>query len=300
MKVIEFENIRLKIGNNLILDDVSFDINEGDIYGLIGHNGAGKTSLIRVLLGLTTTYKGKLRIFSDPKPSHQRIRIGSVIDSLNVDHRITAAQYIHRNCALTGHTSKKFEEQLLAKVGLSDTGNKKINNFSLGMKRRLLIAGALACQPKLMVMDEPFNGIDAEGMADLRLMLQQLSSEGITVLVTSHNIPELLKLSNKFGVMHKGKFICEITESDLSQTHKSKTVFSTSVPQKIVYEIKKLFPTIECYANAPGEISVFHEFDEISLKQLNSTIKDNAITDVHVSTMSEEEILLWKMNGHIT
>lgn len=298
MKCIEFDSIKLKIGNNLILDNITFNVDAGDIYGLIGHNGAGKTSLIKILLGLINSYSGEIKIFSDRRIELQRCRIGSVIDSLGIDSNLTAEQYVHRICRMTGRLSPEIEKKTLCKVGLSDTGRKKIKNFSLGMQKRLMIAGALVSQPDLLVLDEPFNGIDPEGMAELRLLLQQLSAEGITVLITSHNIPELLKLANKFGIMHMGNFICEISETELANSQKFKTVFSTGAPQQLVSVIKKLFPDIDCYANSPREISVFQRLDDAQRKLLNSVVPDDIVTCVSVSTMNEEEFLLWKMNGH--
>ena len=292
-KAVEFNNIKLKIGNALILDDISFDIDEGDIYGLIGHNGAGKTSLIRILLGLISNYSGSLKIYSDDKPTRQRTLIGSVIDSLEADGRATVKNYIHRICCMTGCGSTDFENRIIRLVGLTDEVKKPISNLSLGMKRRLLIACAMANQPKLLVLDEPFNGIDPEGMADFRLLFQQLSSEGITILITSHNIPELLKLSNKFGIMYKGHFVGEIMDYELSKIQKTKTVFSTAEPQHLVDELKKMFPQQECYADSPGEISLFDEIDSARQEELRKLS-----TGIRIATMSEEEILLWKMNGH--
>ena len=152
-----------------------------------------------------------------------------------------------------------------------------------------MIAGALIGSPDILVLDEPFNGIDPEGMAAIRLVLQQLSAEGVTVLVTSHNIPELIKLSTAFGVMHKGSFVDSITSDELAAKYVRKTVFKTNNPQLLM---------MDCFANSPGEISVFGELDDEQCSRLSTDITEAKILNISKSRMSEEEFLLWRMNGY--
>lgn len=297
MKALEFIDVSLRLGKSPILDKISFEVERGQIYGLIGHNGAGKTSLIRILLGLTTNYKGKLRIMSGDDLDEKRKLIGEVLDSMGADKSLTAESYLRRIGYMFGGTSRGGEKGILEKVGLSDTGNKRISQFSLGMKRRLMIAGALVGDPEILVLDEPFNGVDAEGMADMRLMLSQLASEGMTILVTSHNIPELIKLATAFGVMYKGKFLDSITYDRLAGMIRKKTIFKTDDPRILTEKIKKDFPQYSCHPTCPGEISIFDEIDPNEREKIRRALPDGIIKDISVNTMSEEEILLWKMNG---
>lgn len=297
MKAIEFDKINFNIGEHKILDDVSFSVNKGTIFGLIGHNGAGKTSLLRILLGLTRGYHGDIRIMGSDRLNEQRAHIGAVMDSLTMDKSLNAAKYIHSVCYMLGVDSAEAERELLAKVGLEDAGKKPVSGFSLGMKRRLLIAGALAGSPAILVLDEPFNGIDPEGMAALRLVMQQLVAEGITVLVTSHNIPELIKLSDAFGIMHSGRFVQTITASELSVSYYDKMVLRTDNPQLLMKKLRESYPQLDCAANSPGEISVFGALSEDGCDELIYRIPEADITGFHRCRMSEEEILLWRMNG---
>ncbi len=299
MNALEFENINLKLGTHQILDNVSFSVGKGMIYGLIGHNGAGKTSLLRILLGLTKSYTGKIRILSDDNLNKQRLQIGAVMDSLGIDTSLSAAKYLRRVGAMLGQDSASEDAKCLERVGLTDTGKLPVSKFSLGMKRRLMIAGALIGDPQILILDEPFNGIDPEGMAAIRLVLQQLSAEGVTVLVTSHNIPELIKLSTAFGVMNKGRFIESITADDLSVKINYKTVFKTDNPQLLMNRLKANLVSMDCQANSPGEISVFGELDDEQRRELSEKISDVRILDIHKNRMSEEEILLWRMNGYV-
>lgn len=298
MNALEFENICLKIGSRQILDNISFSVKKGMIYGLIGHNGAGKTSLLRILLGLTVGFNGKIRILSDDDLNKQRIHIGAVMDSLSIDMSLSAEKYIHRVNALLGIDSPSEEKKHLERVGLTNTGKMPVSKFSLGMKRRLMIAGALIGSPDILVLDEPFNGIDPEGMAAIRLVLQQLSAEGVTVLVTSHNIPELIKLSTAFGVMHKGSFVDSITSDELAAKYVCKTVFKTNNPQLLMNQLTERLGAMDCFANSPGEISVFGELDDEQCSRLSADITEAKILNISKSRMSEEEFLLWRMNGY--
>ncbi|MDE6727263.1 MAG: ATP-binding cassette domain-containing protein [Oscillospiraceae bacterium] len=186
---------------------------------------------------------------------------------------------------------------MLEKVGLSEVGKKRISTFSLGMKRRLIIAGALVGKPEILVLDEPFIGIDPEGMSEMRLMLGRLSNEGMTMLVTSHHIPELIKLASVFGVMCKGKFTGSIGNTELSATVRKKTVFKTDDPQGLASEINSKFPQYFC-ENASGEIMIFEELERSRCEEMRGTITARSIKDILTEPMSEEEILRWKMNGH--
>lgn len=298
MIALEFTDISLNIGGIRILNKISFTVERGRIFGLVGHNGAGKTSLLRILLGLVKGYSGRIKILSDDDLDEKRKCIGEVMDSLNVDKSLTAAGYLHNVGYMLGMSDRKKQAEILEKVGLSDTGKKKIAHFSLGMKRRLLIAGALVGEPDILVLDEPFNGIDPKGMSEMRLMLGTLSAEGITVLVTSHNIPELIKLASVFGVMHKGDFICSLSDAELAAMDVKKTILKTDDPNTLTAAMAKAFPKLSCGAGSNGEVSVFGELSDAQRSELCGKISGGLIKDILTASMSGEEILLWKMDGN--
>lgn len=294
MNAIEVSGINLTIGSAKILKDVSFSVPKGCIYGLIGQNGAGKTSMLRILLGLTSYYKGSVRLFGSDDLGRQRMKIGAVMDSLGADNFLSAEKYLHRVCSMLGAGDRAKERELLEKVGLSDTGSKRIGNFSLGMKRRLMIACALAGDPELLVLDEPFNGIDPNGMADIRIVLQQLCCDGITVLVTSHMITELIKLSTQFGVMKHGEFTGSYSSDEIYRSNATKAVFRIGSPKEFSDCIKANFPQLSCTFNSAGEASVFGNVDiEVQDKINRLCSSAQYIGDM---VMNEEEFLLWKMN----
>ena len=295
MNIIEFEDICLKIGSSEILSNVTFDVQKGDIFCLVGNNGAGKSSLIRILLGLTTSYTGKVRISLSSDLCKSRERIGSVIDSLKVNTHISAERYLHDICRIHGIPTGSCSE-ILDKVGLADVGRKHIVHYSLGMKRRLMIAGALVGRPDILVLDEPFNGIDPKGMAELRLLLYELSKEGITIFLSSHNIPELIKLATKVGVMNSGHFV-DIVTQNLQGVSVHKTVIGTDAPKQLISALKKNFPDVYAFPAEADAVYVLGGVDMTGLsKIIDSADLHGRIFYTDDRPMNMEELLLWKMN----
>ncbi len=292
MNAIDVENVSLKIGDSNILDNISFSVQDGNIHALIGNNGAGKTSLLRILLGLTPKYDGNIKFFGSVDIIHQRKYIGSVIDSIHLDRNKTIYSYLRNICCMFGTADKKFENTLLSKVGLESERKKLISKCSLGMERRLMIACALASKPKLLILDEPFNGIDPNGMNEMRLLLQQLNSENVTVLITSHIIPELLKVANVFTVVNNGRIVETISSKELSEVLCYKTLIRPKDCTSFVKKLKVAKPNVLCQSDLNGIVAVYGECD------FNSGNLDENYRIVERITMTEEDILLWKMNGN--
>lgn len=291
MNVIDVNGVSLIIGQSKILDDISFHVEEGNIHALIGNNGAGKTSLLKILLGLTPSYGGYLKFFDSENIAFHRRYIGSVMDSINPDIKKTALSYLNDICFMFGTADKKFEKSLLSKVGLEGEENKLISKYSLGMKKRLMIACALASRPKLLVLDEPFNGIDPNGMNDMRLILQQLNSDNVTVLITSHIIPELLKVANVFTIMNEGSVVDTISSEQLSKMVFYKTLVHPQNCTSFINALKKTKPNILCQSEINGTIALYGDYD---IEVISSNEK---VEILERTTMTEEDILLWKMNG---
>lgn len=192
---------------------------------------------------------------------------------------------------------KDLAVSLLQKVGLGDIVNKSIGQFSLGMKRRLDIACGMINSPKILILDEPFNGIDPKGMNEIRVLLQQLSSEGITVFLTSHNIHELIKFASVFGVIRNGKVSDIILDADLNVYEQYKYVAEIEDPSVFLGKTDFLANDI-CYNfNSPKEINIFGETENEILDKIVE-IKEFVKGKAEKVRMSKEEILLWKMGIH--
>ena len=204
------------------LDDLSMHIPKGAIYGLVGKNGAGKTTLIRLICGLQEPTKGKYSLYGIKSNSNAitkaRRRMGAVVESPAIYMDMTAQDNLKQQCLILGIPTYDSIPDILKLVGLENTGNKKAKNFSLGMKQRLGIAVALVGNPDFLVLDEPINGLDPQGIIEIRELILKLNREyQITVLISSHILDELSRLATHYGFVDKGHLVKEISAEELDR-----------------------------------------------------------------------------------
>lgn len=217
--VISMHGITKSYGKHQVLHDVELDIERGDIFGLIGRNGAGKTTLFKVILGLSD-YKGALTIEGSRNLSEGRQKIGFLIGS-NFFGYMTARQNLEYYRVMKGLKDKSEIDRVLKIVGL-DTAKGPYSRFSMGMKQRLGIANAMLGSPEILILDEPTNGLDPQGIADVRALIQRLNEEfGMTVIVSSHILGELQNTAHKFGIINEGTLAQVITREDLISQQKA-------------------------------------------------------------------------------
>ncbi|MCB6202807.1 ABC transporter ATP-binding protein [Extibacter muris] len=213
--ILRTNHVTKRYGSRPVVSDLSMTIHKGDIYGFIGKNGAGKTTLIRMITGLAAPSDGNMLLFGKPDLLEGRRKIGTVIESPAFYPGMTARENLIAQCRLQGEDSAQVDE-ILALVGLDDTGKKKARNFSLGMRQRLAIGIALIGTPELLILDEPTNGLDPEGIKEIRELILKLNKEkDITVLISSHILGELSKFATRYGIIHQGRLIEEFTEDEL-------------------------------------------------------------------------------------
>ncbi len=190
-----------------VLSDLNLNIPQGSIYGFLGPNGAGKTTTLRILLGLLKQQEGTVRVFNEDihvDRSNILRRVGSLIESPSIYGHLSAIENLQVWRVLYNVPQKRLNE-VLALVGLENTGTKPARHFSLGMKQRLAIAVALLHQPALLVLDEPTNGLDPEGILEIRDLLKQLNREhGISIIVSSHLLSEIERVASHIGIIHHG------------------------------------------------------------------------------------------------
>lgn len=188
--------------------DVSFHIEEGSIYGLLGPNGAGKSTLLKMITGMLQPSAGTI-LFEGKQWSRSALNnIGSLIESPPVYGNLTAWENLKVRTTLLGLPSERIDE-VLALVDLTNTGKKRAKHFSLGMKQRLGIALALVNNPKLLILDEPMNGLDPVGIQELRALIQSFAKQGITVVVSSHILSEIEQIADHVGIMVDGQLVYE-------------------------------------------------------------------------------------------
>lgn len=202
------------------LDGLSMHIPKGAIYGFVGKNGAGKTTLIRVVCGLQQATSGDYTLYgiksTEKTIAKARRRMGAVVETPSIYLEMTAEENLKEQYRIIGLPSYEGIPELLKLVGLADTGRKKAKNFSLGMRQRLGIAVALAGDPDFLVLDEPVNGLDPQGIIEIRELILKLNRERqITVLISSHILDELSRLATHYGFIDNGHIVKEISAEDL-------------------------------------------------------------------------------------
>lgn len=206
-------------GKHRAVDNVSLHIKRGEIYGFIGRNGAGKTTFMKMITGLSTPTSGEITLFGakDDEQGSQLRRIGNLIEEPGLYSNMTGFQNLKCKALALGIHKKEYIYELLNQVGLSNAGKKKVKNYSLGMKQRLGIAMALVGGPDLLILDEPINGLDPQGIAEVRDTILRLREEqNMTIMISSHILEELYKVADTFGIINNGKLIQELCRDELT------------------------------------------------------------------------------------
>ena len=229
--ILRINNLSKTYGAKKALDGVSFEVERGKIYGFIGENGAGKTTAIRAITGLSPIENGTIELFgkSDSKGlAEARRKMGCLVESPILDMHKTAKENLMLQELLYGNKDSAKVDKILARVGLEDVKNKKVGNFSLGMKQRLGIALALINDPELLILDEPVNGLDPMGMVDVRELLVSLCKEdGITIVVSSHILAELYQLATDYIIISHGHIISTLSKDELDNLCATHIVMET-------------------------------------------------------------------------
>ena len=219
--VVESKKLTKQYGKQLALDEVSFGIKKGSIVGLIGPNGAGKSTIMKIMGGLVFPTSGSLEMFGESSEkglNHSRSRSSFMIETPYAKADMSARQNLEKQRRQKGIPDKGRIDEVLKIVKLEDTGKKEVKKFSLGMKQRLGIANALLGKPELMVLDEPINGLDPEGIVEIRELLKNLNKdEKVTIVISSHILSELSQLCTDYIFINHGKITDTLTAEELSQ-----------------------------------------------------------------------------------
>jgi ABC-2 type transport system ATP-binding protein len=218
--VIKTVNLTKYYDGKPVLNSVSMTVNKGDIYGFIGNNGAGKTTFIRCIMGLVPYDSGKIELFGKSGYrglTEARKKVGCIVETPALLLNVNALNCLKNHALLYGITDVQKMNELLELTGISNTGNKKVKDFSLGMRQRMAICQALINDPEILILDEPTNGMDPQGIIDIRNLLITLSQEkNITILVSSHYLSELQQFATRFGIIKQGVLTNELYREELA------------------------------------------------------------------------------------
>lgn len=249
------------------VDRACMNIARGDIYGFVGENGSGKTTIIRMITGLIYPTGGRFRLFgvknADRKINEARSKVGAVVETPSIYPNMSARDNLLMQCKILGAEESLIPE-ILETVGLGDLLHEKkhAGDFSLGMRQRLGIAMALMGKPEFLILDEPMNGLDPAGIVDVRELILRLNREqGITFLISSHILTELSLVATKYGIISKGRIICEITDQELHQQCGKQLLLRAENMEQLLETVRQALPehTVTVYGDCvkvSGEVDL--------------------------------------------
>jgi ABC-2 type transport system ATP-binding protein len=210
--IIETRGLTKRFGPRAAVADVNLSVPAGCAFGFLGHNGAGKTTVIRMLVGLTSPDTGTIRIAGRPLTKRREdvlARVGAIIEEPRFHHHLTGRENLRVIGAARGPRSRRLIEPALERVGLADRGGDRVGTYSQGMRQRLGIARCLLADPELIILDEPMNGLDPGGIGELRLLIAGLVAEGRTVFISSHLLDEIEKTCHAAAVIDRGSLVAQ-------------------------------------------------------------------------------------------
>ena len=291
--ILTTQDLTKRYGKFNAVEKINIHIKKGEIYGLIGRNGAGKTTILRMISGLSNPTEGKY--FINGKTGAQLVSekrlIGTLIEAPGLYPNLSAYENLKIKCIATGTNNREYIEELLTLVGLENTGSKKTKEFSLGMRQRLGIALALVGNPELIVLDEPINGLDPQGIAEIRGILAKLSREkGITIIISSHILDELSKVADSYGIIHEGKLLEELTSEQLNEKCGEFVILKTDDLDKTSQILKNLNITDYKINNETIKINKLETDTTEIVKQLVSA--GIGVNEIYYNRLTLEEYYL--------
>jgi ABC-2 type transport system ATP-binding protein len=278
------------------VDNVSININKGDIYGLVGRNGAGKTTLIRLLTGLIIKTFGSFELYGIPDSQNinsVKNKMGAVVETPSLYYGMTAYENLKEQYLVLGLNDENAIYELLILVGLDNVGEKKVANFSLGMKQRLGIAMALLSKPEFLILDEPTNGLDPQGIIEIRELLLKLNKEfNLTILISSHILSELSKLATCYGFIEQGRLLKEISAEEIKLQCKNSTRIMVNSTEKAAGILENEL-NIKNYKIWSDTLIEF--FDTFDIGELSIAFKKENISIVNI-VKTEEDLESYYIN----
>ncbi|MDD4850682.1 MAG: ATP-binding cassette domain-containing protein [Gemmiger sp.] len=279
------------------VDSLEMRVEPGDIYGFIGQNGAGKSTTFKLLSGLARPTGGEISLFGHPVGDETtRRRIGILIEDAGVYPGFSASENLLLKANLVGlpHPAQEVA-RVLAEVGLADAGAKPAKRFSMGMRRRLGLALALLGNPDLLLLDEPINGLDPEGIRDVRALLQSLQQQhGMTIVISSHILGELSKVATRYGIIRQGKMVEELTAEALSAKCRDYLCLQTTDPRKAAALLEETLNLHDYEVLPAGELHIFGNADPAAINTILNQ-KGLAVQSIAPHRQDLEEYFLQRM-----
>lgn len=299
--VLETQGLTKSYKHIMALDHINLQIEQGKIYGFIGQNGAGKTTFLRLVTGLSFPTYGEIKLWGKSKISDiqkQRKRIGCMIETPALFPNLSAYQNMEVQRIQRGIPDKSIIEKCLNRVNLKDTGKKIVKNFSLGMRQRLGIAMALINTPEFLILDEPINGLDPTGIVEIRNLLKSLNKEyGTTILVSSHILEELYHTASQFILIDKGRIIEEVSNIELNERCKRHIAIKVKEPEKALLVLEEKLHTENFQLMPDGVIRLYEALDNIERVAKILSEAQILVTGLNLAGDTLEDYFLHKVGG---
>jgi ABC-2 type transport system ATP-binding protein len=282
--ILSIENLTKKFGSLTAVDNLSFSIEKGNVYGILGPNGSGKSTTLGIVLNVVNKTTGNFAWFGGNTSTHNALKkVGAIIERPNFYPYMTAKQNLELVCKIKGVDTTQVQNTLDI-VGLLDRQDDKFKGFSLGMKQRLAIASALLNTPEILILDEPTNGLDPQGIHQIRRIIQKIALEGTTILLASHLLDEVEKVCTHVVVLNKGKSLYVGKVEDMNTSFGFVTLQCDSMPAlKIILEESPSFESIK----EEGGFLVAYLKEEMDATKLNALLFEKGITLSHLVKRKE-------------
>jgi ABC-2 type transport system ATP-binding protein len=278
--ILSLKNLDKKYGSVHAVNNLSFDILKGNVYGILGPNGSGKSTTLGIILNVVNKTSGEFSWFDGNLTTHKALKkVGAIIERPNFYPYMTANQNLKLICKIKGISDDKIDDTLKT-VNLHERKNSKFKTFSLGMKQRLAIASALLNDPEILILDEPTNGLDPQGIHEIRQIIKEIASKGTTILLASHLLDEVEKVCSHVVVIRKG---IKLYSGRVDEMTASKGLFEL----KVDTNEDKLIEVLQSH-DAIGKVSKDHETfiatlsNSISASEMNKYLFENGITVSHL------------------
>lgn len=288
MEIIKTNTLTKYFGTTSAADNISIHVNEGEIYGFLGLNGAGKTTLIRMLLGMVKPDKGDISLFGK--------RLTPQFDQWNDVGYMVETPFSYPNLSVTENLKVYYKlrqlsnpgliDDIIEKLKLTNYRNKKANVLSLGNQQRLGLAKALIHKPKLLILDEPINGLDPEGIVEVRELLMHLAGNGSTIFLSSHILGEISKVANRIGIIHEGKLVKELTTKELTDQLIKKILVNTSDNVKAVQQL--LNSNYKAVLTDHGEIEITNSDAILKPENISTLLVEKNLPPKQVYLFTED------------
>ena len=277
--ILSIKNLNKRYGALQALKNVSFDIHKGNVYGILGPNGSGKSTTLGIVLNVVNKTSGEYSWFGGTMETHQALKkVGAIIERPNFYPYMTAKENLELVCKIKGINYAKVNEKLEL-VGLTDRQNSKFSTFSLGMKQRLAIASALLNDPEILILDEPTNGLDPQGIHQIRDIIKQIATKGTTILLASHLLDEVEKVCTHVLVLRKGEILYTGLVNGMSANEGFFELQADDVEHLIV--VVKMHPTVKNVVKEDGKVLVYLK-DNLEARELNRFLFEKNVVLNHL------------------